>query len=385
MRVTEPSRLIFLVLGLLVAVGLRGQDRRPDAAQAPSQASTRTARFDAAVEAAMHEQDLVGVGVAIVIAGDIVHARGYGFADREQQVPVDADKTLFRWASISKPVTAVAALQLVEQGKVTLDTEVRELLPTFPRKPWPITLRQLLCHQGGIVHYENGKVVRTERRYDAEHPFADVQLALDTFQESPLVCEPGTRFSYSTHGYILVGAMVQRAGGAGYWQQVRDRIATPLAMTTFRPDYQWEAIPGRARGYRRVLGAVVPSSDTDVSWKLPGGGFVSNVVDLARFAQGLLRGALLQPQTQAQMFTVQATADGKATGYGLGIGVGRFAGERRLRHTGSQEKTRTDLMLFPERKVAVAVMTNSEHAKLASLAEALASIALEGPAPASGR
>jgi len=337
-----------------------------------------TRRADDAVRAALAEHSLVGVAAAIVVDGRLAHARGYGFSDREAELSVSPTETSFRWASISKTVTAVAALQLVERDELTLEADVRTLVPEFPDKGAVLTIRQLLCHQAGIVHYRNGPVVRTERTYDVEHPFVDPVLALDAFKESPLVCPPGSRYSYSTHGYILLGAAVQRAGAEPYQEQVHERIALPLGMTTFRPDYEWEVIPGRTRGYRRDGEAIRRSRDVDVSWKLAGGGFTSCVVDLARFGQGLLGGTLLRRETQAAMFTAQATADGKRTRYGLGIQLGVLpGGVAWFGHSGAQEKTRTMLLLVPSRQVGVAVMCNSEWADSLALARALAAAALE--------
>ncbi|NLE36868.1 MAG: beta-lactamase family protein, partial [Pirellulaceae bacterium] len=239
---------------------------------------THARAVDDAIRAEMERQQAVGAAVGVVRDGRVVYLKGYGHADREAGVPV-TEQTLFRWASISKTLTAVAAMQLVERGLLDLDADVRSHVPEFPDKGVVITPRQLLCHQGGIVHYSNGRVIRTEREYDTPHPFEDVVTALDTFKESPLVAKPGERASYTTHGYILLSAVVERAGSETFADQVRRRIVEPLGLTTLRPDYQWESIDHRAVGYRTRRGRVVRSTDTDVSWKLGGGGYLSNIGD----------------------------------------------------------------------------------------------------------
>jgi len=321
------------------------------------------------VTKAMREQDLVGMSVAVIEAGRVTHVAGYGFENRELRIPADGD-TMYRWASISKPVTAVAALQLAAAGKLRLADTVRKYVPEFPAKQQPITVRQLLCHQGGIVHYRNGRVIRTQRNYDVEHPFADMILALDTFKDSPLVAKPGSKFSYSTHGYILLGAVVKRAGGAPFAKQVEQRIKKPLGLTSMQPDYQWIDIPRRAIGYRRGPGRVIMrTTNTDVSWKLPGGGYISNVKDLIGFAGGLLSGRLLPVGMLAKMWTPQTTSDGKPTRYGLGFSVSGHGSHLRVWHSGSQEKTRTRLVMLPGRQTAVALMCNTEHAKLGPVAD----------------
>lgn len=354
-------------LALLLALALAApQQPAPDAA-APV-ATAPYGAVDAAARAEFEAQALVGLAVALVAEGRVVHEVHMGHANREDGVPVGPE-TLFRWASISKPVTAIAAMQLARAGKLDLDRDVREYVPEFPAKPWPITSRQLLCHQGGVVHYTNGEVVRTRREYDAAHPFEDVVTALDMFKESPLVAEPGTSYSYTTHGYMLLGAVVQRAGGEAFWPQVRARVAEPAGMTSFQPDYQRLDLPGRAVGYRRLGDLVARSTDTDVSWKLAGGGFVSTVGDLARFAAALLDERLLPRDVLETMWTNQATRDGKRTGYGLGFGVSTADGERRVAHTGSQEKTRTLMHVYPAKRRAVVVMSNCEWAQCGPVAD----------------
>ena len=185
---------------------------------------------------------------------------------------------------------------------------------------------------------------------------------------------------------MLLSAAVERAGRQKFAHQVRDRIAKPLGMTTLQPDYQWIRIPNRAVGYRKQDGKVVVSTDTDVSWKLAGGGFISNIDDLAKFANGLLNHRLVKPTTRAKMWTQQKTNDDQLTGYGLGFSFKQYekgelsswkAGRTAVvlvGHSGAQEKTRTYMILWPAKKMAVVVMTNSQHANINKLTGRLLSI-----------
>ena len=316
---------------------------------------------DAAVRAEMDRQEAVGVAIGIIRDGRVVYLQGYGYEDREARIPVTS-KTMFRWASISKTLTAVAAMQLVECSLLELDADVRNYVPEFPDKGVVITPGQLLCHQGGIVHYSNGKVIRTKRKYDVAHPFEDVILALDWFKESPLVAKPGTKDSYTTHGFMLLAAVVQRAGRQKFIDQVYQRIAWPLGMCTLQPDYQWKTIPHRAVGYRKRRGRVVRSGNTDVSWKLGGGGFISNIDDMAAYAAGLVNGCLVSKPNEAAMWTPQTTADGKETDRGLGFVVKHRDGVLVVSHGGAQQKTKTQLVVRPRQREGIVVMCNSEYA-----------------------
>jgi len=356
-------------------------------------AATLPNAVDAAMRDEMKRQELVGLAVGVIANGRVVYTQSYGWADREKKVPVTR-KTMFRWASISKSLTALAAMQLWEKERLNLAADVRQLVPEFPAKAAPISARHLLCHQGGIVHYTNGKVVVTRRSYEDANPFENVVLALDTFKESPVVNAPGEKFAYTTHGYILLSAAVERAGKQKFADQVRDRIAKPLGMKSLQPDYQWRDIPHRAVGYRKREGKIVPSTNTDVSWKLGGGGYISNIDDLAKFAVGLLQHKLVRKETALKMWTPQKLNNGQFTSYGLGFSIAQYH-EGKLGkwqpvktdhpgpppitlvgHGGSQEKTRTRLLIIPGQNVGVVVMTNSENGDSTKLAGRLIKVVL---------
>jgi CubicO group peptidase (beta-lactamase class C family) len=328
-----------------------------------------TGRLDRILEGELQKQSLVGAALGVIVDGEVAYLKGYGLADRENKIPVTR-KTLFRWASISKCLTSVTAMQLYEKDLLDLSRDVRSYTPEFPDKKTLITPRDLLCHQGGIVHYFNGKVIHTRRQYDVPHPFESVVTALDTFRESPLVNQPGEKFSYTTHGYILLSAVIERAGKEKFASQVEKRITRPLGMTTLQPDYQWKHIPHRAVGYRKKNKKVVPSTNTDVSWKLGGGGFISNIDDLALFAKGLINGKLVKPETERLMWTPQKLKNSKSTTYGYGFSINGTGEELRVAHSGAQEKTRTRMVIFPGKRMGVVVMSNSEHCNSKSLAAA---------------
>lgn len=382
----NTNRLVSVVAALFISVVAFAQPAPPVAPGSHRAYEGFAVRAVQLSAAEYDEQQLVGLAVVVMIQGDIALEWYAGFEDREAGTRVSSH-TMFRWASISKPVTAVLAMMLERDGLLDLERDAREYVPEFPAHEFggrayvPITSRALLCHQGGIVHYSNGPVIRTQRQYDSDHPFEDAILALDTFKDSPLVASPGERYSYSTHGYILLGAVCQRAGGEPYWQQVRERIAEPLDLQSFQPDYQWIDIDRRAVGYRRTgsgEGATIRrSTNTDVSWKLPGGGFISTARDLARFGDGLCTDALLDEATRNRMWTAQKTNDGTDTGYALGFSVDTLDNARRVSHSGSQEKARTFLTILPDERVVVAIMSNSEWAGLGDISTRVSRLALQ--------
>jgi CubicO group peptidase (beta-lactamase class C family) len=291
------------------------------------------------------------------IKDDFSWSRGFGWADVENNVPAKAESA-YRLASITKTVTAAAVLTLVEEGKIDLDAPIQRYVPYFPRKRWPVTVRQLLGHIGGISHYKN----------DAEESHIkepkDAREALAIFQDFDLVAKPGTRYNYSTYGYNLLGAAIEAVSGLRYGDFVKSRIFLPLGMSDTRMDDPLEIIPNRVRGYQLIRGKLKNSEYVDISSRFAGGGLRSTVVDLLKYARGIIDGKLLQDATRRQMFTSMTLRNRLLTGYGMGWRVEPCNGHFSIDHGGSQPETRTHLLIFPEEKFALAVACNLEDVNL---------------------
>ncbi len=289
---------------------------------------------------------------------DFFWAQGFGYADLENDVPARPESS-YRLASITKTITAVAILLLYEEGRIDLDAEVQKYVPSFPRKPWPITIRQLLGHLGGIPHYRN---------YDQETHIREpknTQEALAIFQHFNLVAEPGTRYNYSTYGYNLLGAVIEGVANIPYGEFIRQRIFEPLGMADSRLDDPATLIPHRVRGYRLIQGNLQPSEFVDVSSRFAGGGTRSTVLDLVRYGYGLIiEGKLLKPETRKMMLASMTLRNGFFTNYGMGWVVEPWHGHFYVNHTGSQPETRTHLAIFPEDKLVIAVACNLEGTNL---------------------
>lgn len=313
------------------------------------------ARVDAAVRAEMERQGLVGVSVGVLREGEIVYLQGYGLADREKNQPVTVE-TVFNWASNSKPLCGMAAMQRAAKKRLDLDADVRQYVPEFPKKQGVITMRHLLSHQSGIPHYS--EVVPTRRAYREALPFLDPVLALDKFNRTPLVSEPGEKELYSSYAYILASAVVQRAGKEPYHRQIEERIAKPLGLTSLQLDMEFAGQPHWAAGYvKDDAGQVVRAKEEAHYWKHGAGGYKSNVKDFALWAQAVLNHRLIDAATEETMWTRQKLRDGTLTERGLGFMVDDQNGLR-VFHGGKQDETTTRLVLYPKRRHGLVVMTN---------------------------
>ena len=345
----------------------------------------------AALDALLQAEVKAGVpGLAVAVAFDnrIVYSKGAGMADLQHQVPVTTT-TAFRTASVAKPLTATAAMTLVKAGKLDLDAPITKYCAAWPSKHPVITARQLLSHQSGIRHYaRRGESTGTT-------PFFTIDDSLESFKNDPLLHEPGTKHLYSTHGYSVLGCVIEGASTMPYEEYMRNWVFTPAGMTRTRLDRHYDIVPDRASGYqvlsaeafaslppaaKRIakVGQTYNSDLHDTSMKVPGGGLLSTAEDLARFGIALNTGLLLPKAFVEMMWVDQTTASGEATGYGLGWGVTPMQeGVRRLTHSGNQAGASSALHVIPELGVTIAVMTNLEDHRLATFSRAIGNVLRE--------
>lgn len=368
-----PSRRLLLRAALAAsfffllapaAVVLRAQQNAPLPAE-------KIKLIEAAIAAEMSRQNIPGLSVAVVADNQLRWSNGYGFADLENFVPAKAG-TVYRLASISKAVAAVAVMQLAERGKLDLDAPVQKYCPAFPVKQWPVTSRHILGHLSGIRHYKSEEEYGSTRRYDT------VNAGLDMFKDDPLLHEPGVKYTYTTFGYSVLGCALEGASGQKFADFVRENLITPAGMDRMRIDSIGDIIPNRAQGYRRTRDGSLRNSDlADNSYKLPGGGFVSTVEDLAKFAIAVQTNTVLKRETVGQMLTSQKLRDGKETNYGLGWSVQTQNNRQTVGHSGAQQRVSTMLHMIPARNFALVLMVNLEDTRLRPLADQITEIVLK--------
>jgi CubicO group peptidase (beta-lactamase class C family) len=310
----------------------------------------------------------------VVENGGYEWASGFGLADAENNAPA-SEHTLFRLASISKPLTATAAMQLWERGQLDLDAPVQKYCPAFPQKSGPISTRQVMGHLAGIRHYKTGPddlEVGNTKHFD--NP---IQAGLDFFKNEPLLSEPGKTFHYSTQGYTLVGCVIEGASGGKYVDFVRQNVFVPAGMEHTQIDDRFAIIPYRTRFYQKTESGAVRNADfLDSSYKIPGGGWLSSAEDMARFEVAILNDKLIKRATRDLMWTPLKPTDGKEDDYALGWGTGKNLGVVDVGHGGDQQGTSTFFMIVPERRAGVVVLINLDNGHATDLAADLMKIVL---------
>jgi CubicO group peptidase (beta-lactamase class C family) len=334
------------------------------------------------VRARIVEQNLPGLSVAVGVAGKMVWAEGFGLANLESREPVTPGSR-FRIGHVSKALTSAAVGLLRDQGRLRLDDEIQVYVPAFPRKEWPVTLRQLMGHVAGVRHYGDTEwgdkpSVHCERASEG----------LKSFSNDPLLFEPETAYRYSTYGWVLVSAAVEAAANEPFSTFMRTKIFTPLGMVETVSE-STEPIPDRVTSYFRRLERET-TSNVDYSCFAGAGAFLSTPSDLVRFGFAMSAGTLLQPATVSMLQTRQQLRSGEDTDYGLGwmLDTVELAGELTpmVGHSSRTiEGASTSFVTFPERGLVVAVMANISFADPRSIAVAVAEIfsraSARSPAP----
>ncbi|MFQ6037280.1 MAG: serine hydrolase [Candidatus Aminicenantales bacterium] len=365
MRFRIQRMVCLLLVGTITAGAFPGILQESGSAPPPEALE----KFEQAVRDRMSIDQTPGLSVGF-IRGDIAWVHAFGFSDLENRVPARPESS-YRMASVTKTFTAVAVLQLCEAGKIDLDEEIQKYVPYFPRKKWPVTVRQLLGHLGGVPHYVN-----REKELHIKVP-KTTREAIEIFKDYDLVAEPGTKYHYSSYGYNLLGAAVEQVSGQPYGDYLQEHIFKPLGMKHSRMDDPVALIPNRVRGYRLVDGKIVNSEYVDISSRFAAGGIRSTVIDLLKFARGILEGRLLRPETWRLMLTPMATKSGYFTGKGMGWTVRPWKGHFQMAHGGSQPETRTYLAIFPVDNCALALASNFESFDRQGYAALLAELALD--------
>jgi len=324
-------------------------------------------QIEAAVSKFMAATHVPGVSVAVVESGEYEWAEGFGFADLENNAPA-SEHTLYRLGSISKPLTAVGAMQIYERGQLDLDAPIQKYCPAFPKKQLPITTREVMGHLGGIRHYKSGSPDEAELG-NTKHFDNPIQAGIDFFKNDALVADPGTHFHYSTQGYTLVGCVMEGASGAKYLDFMRQNVLAPAGMEHTQADDRFAIIPYRTRFYQQTKSGAVQNADfLDSSYKIPGGGWLSSVEDMARFEVAILNDKLIKPATRDLMWTPLKPSDGSKDRYGLGWAAGDDIGFVAVGHSGGQQGTSTAFFIAPAQRSGVVVLTNMEDIGATDLA-----------------
>jgi CubicO group peptidase (beta-lactamase class C family) len=320
------------------------------------------------VRGIMQKKKIPGVSVAVVRDGKSVKAEGYGFANLELGVRASAD-TVYQSGSTAKQFTAAGILLLAQEGKLSLEDRLSRHFPDGPSAWHRITIRHLLTHTSGIKDYEGQDDIDLHREYSEDQLLA-VMMKL------PIQFEPGTQWSYSNSGYVVLGLLTSKLAGKHWSEFQRERIFAPLGMATTQVITERDIVKNRAAGYELDdKGEVKNQVWVDPSLnRLADGSLYFTVKDLAAWDAALRERKLLTPASFDAWWTPVKLASGTTFPYGFGWDIVEQRGERLVEHGGSWQGFRAAIARYLDQGLTVVVLANLAQAEPETMAHEIAGL-----------
>ena len=297
------------------------------------------------IQAEMKQKNIPGLSLVVLKHGEVIKSQGYGLANRALKTPAAPD-TVYKIASVSKQFMATGIMVLVQQGRVRIDAPVRTYLSDAPEAWNDITVRHLLTHTAGLVREPPG--------FDPFKTTSDSEL-LRTAYPVPLRFKPGDKWEYSNTGYNALAEVIRIVSGKPWPEFIHDAVFKPAGMTSTWPTNTTVVVPNRAQGYvdnDRLL--------DEPKWLAlrPSGGFLSTVLDLAKWDAALYTEKVLTTASRHQMWTAVTLNDGKTYPYGFGWMLGERSGHRYVQHSGGMPGTRANLSRFVDLDLTIIMLMN---------------------------
>jgi CubicO group peptidase (beta-lactamase class C family) len=337
-----------------------------------AQAQPTAADFDAALNAHF-TADAPGGAVLVAQGGKVVYERAVGLADLKTGEALST-ASQFRIGSVTKQFTAVAILQLADAGKLKLEDEIQQYID-FPRKDHPITVEHLLLHTSGIPSFTSLPV------YTAKNYAEDISLKeiIALFSELPLEFEPGTQWSYSNSGYLLLTAIVEEVSGQSWTDYTTQHLFVPAGMVHSSASTNAAPLAQEAVGYAQRDSGWVVSDPISLTWPRGAGCIRSTVGDLWKWNSSVMSGRQVPLQWLERAHSPYTLPDGSSTAYGYGWGFKNVQGIGTIEHNGGIDGFISASLYVPEHDIYVAVLTNKEAEAATILAPQLAAIAMGKP------
>jgi CubicO group peptidase (beta-lactamase class C family) len=343
MKRTIPLFLFFLVSLALGSITVEGQIR-----------SRLTAEIDRLITSESKPGEPGGV-VLIAQKDRIIYQKAFGTANLELNVPMKKEM-VFNIASITKQFTAVAVLQLMEQGKLSLHDEITKYLPDYPTNGQKITVENLLTHTAGIPASDAAAMTRLQ----GERRLVTLPEIIDTFKSRPLDFAPGTKMVYSNNGYILLGAIIEKVSGASYAEYLKKNLFAPAGMTAtlFGDDYIIVKNRAASYVYSRAESRFLNALNGKVETAYSAGAIQSTAEDIFKWNRALLSYKLIKKESLEKAQTEYKLPGGKGTNYGFGWFIGNIQGSPIVEHGGNMGGFMSHAIYLPREDVFVAVFYN---------------------------
>jgi CubicO group peptidase (beta-lactamase class C family) len=295
-----------------------------------------------------------GCVILVMKNGDTLFKKAFGSADLELHVAMQPDM-VFRIGSVTKQYTAIAILQLVEQGKISLQDSIQKFIRDFPYKGHTITIENLLTHTSGIVDYE---VLNFPIPNAIRIDFPPKQI-IDSLSKLPLDFIPGSKFHYSNSNYFLLAYIIEQVSGQSYKDYLKENLFKPAGLDNTYYDSPTEIIPNRVSGYAKHNSKYSNAGYISMSQVFGAGALLSNVDDMYKWHQALYDYKLVKKETLDKALTPYRLSDGEPIEYGYGWIIKNRNGLKSIEHSGGIDGFQSDEIYFPQQDIFITTLYNS--------------------------
>jgi CubicO group peptidase (beta-lactamase class C family) len=339
----------------------------------PANQAAQADGVDNYIKNQMERHRIPGVALKVIQDGKTAKTAAYGLANLELNVPVSPE-TVFEIGSITKQFTAAGILLLAQEGKLSVDDNISKYLSDTPEAWKNVTIRHLLTHTSGIKSYTGLDGFQLWRH------LTQVQF-IQAIGAQPMEFQPGQSWKYCNTGFNLLGYIIENVSGMNYWDFMSRRIFQPLGMLATTNRLPSLIIPRRAAGYEQTNHVWI-NRDYDLTDVFSAGAIVSTVGDLAKWNASLDGEGLLKAASKEQMWSPVRLNDGKTRNYGFGWSFGEVEGHKNIGHSGSTSGFSASIQRFPDDKLAVIILTNTDEEIATTLARKIAGFYFKEPVAA---
>jgi CubicO group peptidase (beta-lactamase class C family) len=336
----------------------------------PALPIARADQVDNYLASQMQQHRIPGLTLKIIRDGKTIKTAAYGLANLELNVPAKPE-TVFEVGSITKQFTAAGILLLAQEGKLSVDDKISKHLKDTPETWADVTIRHLLTHTSGIKNYTGLNGYQLWRHLTQEQ-------FIQSIGKEPMEFQPGDSWKYCNTGFNLLGYIIENVSGMNYWDFLSQRIFQPLGMTATTNRRPSLIIPNRAAGYEQTNRMWI-NRDSDLTEVFSAGAIASTVGDLAKWNAALDSDRLLNAASKQQMWTPVKLNDGKTRKYGFGWNVDAVEGHKNIGHGGSTSGFSASIQRFPDDRLAIIILTNTDEEIATTLAKKVATFFFTRP------
>jgi len=331
-----------------------------------------TVKADALLNNLVNQQKVPGLAITVLKDDKIILQKGYGYSDLESKQKIHPKKTIFRIASVSKPIAATALAYMVHDGLIDLDASFYNYVPYFPKKKWDFSIRQLASHTAGIRGYQGSE-------YGLNESYT-IKKSIAVFGDDELLFEPGTDYLYNSYDWVLISLAMQEASGIPFEDYVQEKVLNPLEMSdTFSEscptqcsrEFNVDTTVNLTTFYSKNQLGFRKAIPVNNYYKLAGGGYLSTTQDIAKFGQAYLDGKVLNRKIISQFLTSEMV-NGNKTYYGLGWQVSEDKmGRPFYGHVGNGVGGYSNFFIYPNEQMVFSILINCTNPNVQDVLDAV--------------